>query len=232
MPCDIGYRSVTKVTIPAPQPQVFTEKAKALDIDADLLEKLGIEDSTFLEWITGNEIDVESLLTEALKRALAKVDGGGLDFTVNAQGMLEAKGSFTSAREKARLSERSSAVSNRWQFEILGIVAELLDYTVTITQKGEELVLEAEEAGKSHPSDYIKITRRGDVSEIVFEHFKSRKALDLATAKFLALAARLGVKLVLGKRAIKQGDPFPGETRDKHGHTESHQHGHGHRHDH
>ncbi len=50
MPCDIGYRAFARVTIPAPQPQEFAEKAQAPDIDQDLMDKLGVEDSEFLEW--------------------------------------------------------------------------------------------------------------------------------------------------------------------------------------
>ncbi|MBI4120726.1 MAG: hypothetical protein HY457_00515 [Parcubacteria group bacterium] len=230
MPCDIGYKSYAKVEIPVPAPQVFSAKSEAPNIDADLLEKLGIEDPEFLEW--AKELNTKPLLIEALKRTLAKIGADGINFTIDSEGMLQAKGSFTNARGKKQLSEKASAVSNRWQFEILGIVAELLDYTVTITQKGDELILEAEEVGKSHPCDYIKITRRGDISEITFEHFKSQKLLDLATAKFLALAHKLGVKLVLGKREVKQGDPFPGEVRHDHGHSHGHTHKHGHGHDH
>jgi hypothetical protein len=222
MPCDIGYKSYAKVAIPVPQPQEFAERSEAPDIDAELFEKLGIEDPEFLEW--ASELNARPLLEEALKRALAKVNAGGVDFTVDAKGMLQAKGRFTSAREKQRLSEIASAVSNLWQFEILGIVVELLDYEVTITTKGEVMTLEAEEAGKSHPCDYIKITRARGVSEITFEHFKSRKALDIATAKLLVLAQKLGVKLMLGEREVSLGDPFPEDVR----HRDYHRHGHTH----
>ncbi|OGG57628.1 hypothetical protein A2765_00190 [Candidatus Kaiserbacteria bacterium RIFCSPHIGHO2_01_FULL_56_24] len=228
MPCDIGYKSYAKVEIPAPVPQEFSAKSEAPAIDADLLEKLGIEDPEFLDWVM--ELDTKPLLEEALKRALAKVDAGGLDFTVNAEGMLEAKGGFTSPSQKANLSKASSAVSDRWQFELLGITAELLDYTVNITQKGDEMVLEAEETGKSHPCDYIKVTRRNDAAEISFEHFKSRKELDLETAKFAALADKLGVKLALGEREISEGTPFPTELLDPK--AQAHGHGHDHEHEH
>jgi len=227
MPCNIGYKSYARIKIPVPEPQVFSAKSEAPDIDADLLEKLGIEDPEFLEWI--GELDTVPLLQEALKRTLAKLGAGPLDFTIDAQGMLRARSTYRSESEKKRLSEKESAVSARWQFEILGIVAELLDYSVTISQKGEEMVLEAEEAGKSHPCDYIKVTRRGGVSEITFEHFKSRTALDLATAKFLTLARTLGVKIALGNREVSEGDPFPGE--ELHSHRHGHRHGgHGHEH--
>ncbi|KKW24856.1 MAG: hypothetical protein UY70_C0002G0005 [Candidatus Kaiserbacteria bacterium GW2011_GWB1_52_6] len=222
MPCNIGFKSYAKIEIPVPEPQVFSVKSEAPDIDAELLKKLGIEDPVFLKWAI-NDLDVKPLLQEALKRALAAVDTGGLYFTIDANGMLEAKGRFATPREKKLLSEKALAVSDRWQFEILGIVAEILNYSVTISQRGDEMKLEAEEAGKSHPCDYIKVTRRGGVSEITFEHFKSRTTLDLATAKFLALAHALGVKIALGNHEVSEGDPFPGE--EMHSHRHGHHHG-------
>ena len=141
--------------------------------------------------------------------------------------MLEAKGRFVTSREKPLLREKAAAVSDRWQFEILGIVAELLNYSVTITQKGKELVLEAEEEGKSHPCDFIKVTRQDGVSTLTFEHFKSRGALALGTAKFLALADRLGVKIAVATNEVSEGDPFPGEVRlpGKLENTHGHRHG-------
>ena len=221
MPCNIGYKSYERVTIPAPQPQVFSEKSEAPEIDAELLEKLGVEDSEFLEWVS--ELNVKPLLEEALSRALAKTSSRrGIDFTINAKGMLEANGKFISSEEKKRMKEVSATVSKLWQFEILGIVAELLDYTVNITQKGDLMTLEAEEAGKSHPCDYIKVSRKGDQSEITFEHFKSSKALDLATAKFKALARKLGVKIIGRNREVVEGDPYPTEVISKTGHRHKH----------
>jgi hypothetical protein len=151
-----------------------------------------------------------------------------IDFKVNDEGMLEAKGTFVSASEKKLLSKEASAVTNRWQFEILGIVCELLNYSVTITQRGETMTLEAEEKGSTHPCDYIKVTRTGDSAEIVFEHFKTEKALDVATAKFLTLADKLGVKIILRNRKVVEGEPFPNVVR----HTHSHGHGHTHTHAH
>lgn len=231
MPCDIGWKIYEKVEIPVPVPQEFSERSEAPAIDADLLEKLGVEDPEFLAW--ASELNTRPLLEEALARALGKVGSGGIDFTIDSEGMLSAKGSYTTSAQKAALKEKSAAISDRWQFEILGIVAELLDYTVTITQKGDELTLEAEEAGKTHPCDYIKVTRRGTSAEITFEHFKSRKALELAEAKFVALADKLGVKLSIKTRDVREGDPFPESV--QHGHPHAHRHGHhhhGHDHDH
>jgi hypothetical protein len=210
------------VTIPTPVPQEFKARSEAPTIDADLLEKLGVEDPEFLEWLS--ELSQRPLLEEALTRTLAKINAGGVSFIVDDNGLLEAKGSFTSSSEKRRISETVSAVTNRWQFEILGIVTELLEYTPTITQKGDEMILEAEEAGKTHPCDYIKITRKGDVSEITFEHFKSRAALELAEAKFKALAHKLGVKITFGTREVHEGTPFPNEHVHRHDHRHTHRH--------
>lgn len=227
MPCNIGYKSYAKVEIPVPTPQTFKAKSDAPTIDADLLDKLGIEDPEFLEWT--RELNTEPLLKEALKRALAKLGAGSLDFTIE-KGALKSQGKFVSAQEKGRLSKKTAEVSDRWQFEILGIVAELLDYTTTITQEGDEIILEAEEKGKTHPCDYIKVSRKGDEAEITFEHFKSKEKLELAEAKFTALADKLGVKIDIKKRSVEKGDPFPNEVRDKdaHEHPHSHRHRNGH----
>jgi hypothetical protein len=225
MPCNIGFKSYAKAEIPAPQPQEFSVKSEAPEIDADLLEKLGIEDSTFLEW--AKSLDTRPLLEEALKRTLSKLKADGVRFKVNDRGMLEASGSFTSAAQKRRLADQTTTVTDQWQFEILAIVTELLDYTPTITKNGNEMVLVAEEAGKSHPCDYIKVTKKGGDGSICFEHFKSRKALDLATAKFLMLAHKLGVKVAIGRREISEGDPLPSNIWHTHGHSHA-----GHYHEH
>ena len=227
MPCNIGYKNFSKVVIPEPEPQTFKAKANAPTIDADLLAKLGSEDPEFLEWI--GELDTKSLLQEALKRILAKVKAQGVEFTVNAKGLLEAKGGYVTERQRKILEEATSRVSESWQFEILGIVTQLLDYRFTITQNGDEFVLEAEEEGKSHPCDHIKVTQKDGNATLTFEHFKSRRALEVETAKFLTLANKLGVRIVVGESRVSEGDPFPSEHRHGHHH---HHHGHSHDHDH
>jgi len=230
MPCDIGWRAYERVTIPAPLPQDFTVKAQAPDINEDLMEKLGVEDPEFLDGIS--QMDVKPLLEQALERALEKVDKGGLDFSVGDDGMLKASGSFVTADQKRRLKAASDKVMDRWQMEILGIVTELLGYDVIITQNGDEITIEASESGKHHPCDYIKITRKGGKAEITFEHFKSKKALELAMGKFEALARKLGVKIAIKKPEIKEGDPFPNELREGQDHHHHHGHSHKHGHDH
>lgn len=222
MPCNIGYKSYAKIEIPEPVPQTFKQKSEAPAIDESLLARLGIEDPEFLEWL--EEFDTMPLLQEALKRTLAKMGEPDLKFAVTEDGMLEAQGSFVGSVQKSILSQKAGRVSERWQFEILGIVADILGYTVKITQTGNELILEAEEKGKSHPCDYIKVTKKdGDIS-LTFEHFKSRKALAVAMAKFLALADKLGVKIKLGDTTISEGDAFPEDERHAHSHSHGHHH--------
>jgi hypothetical protein len=75
MPCDIGVRSFAKVEIPVPQPQEFSVKSEAPQVDEDLLGKLGIEDPEFLEGI--QELDTKPLLEEALRRAQQNLIVGG-----------------------------------------------------------------------------------------------------------------------------------------------------------
>lgn len=224
MPCNIGVKSYSKVAIPAPQPQTFKAKAEAPKIDAELLAKLGNEDPEFLEW--AQELDTKPLLEEALKRTLAKIGKKGVEFSINREEMLEAKGKYFSDKEKRELDEIASRVSDRWQFEILGIVTELLGYSAVISQKGNELCLEAEEEGKSHPCDYIKVVKTDRGASLVFEHFKSRKALTVGTAKFLVLAHKLGVKIALKDSTVSEGDPHTVEERHdhRHGHTHDHDH--------
>ena len=75
MPCNIGYKSYAKIEIPEPQPQTFTAKSEAPDINAELLTKLGEEDPEFLSWV--QELGTKPLLEEALKRALQKLGATG-----------------------------------------------------------------------------------------------------------------------------------------------------------
>ena len=226
MPCNIGFRSYAKIAIPEPQPQVFKAKADAPNIDEELLDKLGAQDPEFLAW--AQTLDTKPLLNEALKRALAKAPAGGIDFTVTDKGVLEAQGSYTNATQRKRLTDAASEISERWQFEVLGIVAQLLNYRVTITNRAGEFVLEGEDEKGTHPCNSLKITKKGADAAFTFEHFKSRDTLQTETAKFLTLAWRLGVKIALQSNAVVEGDPFPGEVRHQHGH----QHGHSHTHEH
>ena len=222
MPCNVGYKSYAVIKIPESMSQAFKTKTEAPKIDAELLAKLGSEDSGFLEWANG--LDARPLLKEAIKRALVNTDAKGVEFSINSECMLEAKGSYLNDREKRNLSKIVSCVSERWRFEILGIVTQLLGYTFTVRQDGDGFILEAEEEGKSHPCGYIKVSKKGGNSTLVFEHFKSRKELQVETAKLLILAHKLGVKIVLGNSNISEGDPFPSEHQHTHGHSHGYHH--------
>lgn len=227
MPCDIGYRTTERVTIPVPQPQEFALATKAPDIDADLLKKLGEEDPQFLGWL--RELNTFPLLQAALKRALRNVNTNGIDFTIGTDGALKATGSFITAAEKDRMQKTAEAVSDRWQFEILGIVVRLLKYDVVIREEDGMMILEAMEEGKSHPCDYIKVTRQDGNSTLTFEHFKTKKALEVGIAKFLSLAERMGIKIALSSFEAIEGRPFPIHERT---HAHNHTHGHTHNHSH
>ncbi|KKS37066.1 MAG: hypothetical protein A3G49_00665 [Candidatus Sungbacteria bacterium RIFCSPLOWO2_12_FULL_41_11] len=229
MPCDIGYKNVVRVVVSSPVPQEFKEKIKPPEIDRELLDKIGEDDPEFLAW--ARDLDVRPLLEEALKRALAKVPAEGINFKINLELLLEASGRFFTEKDKRRMADTVSRVSSRWQFEIFGIVAELLDYRITITERKGEFFLEAEEEGKTHPCDYFTITKKGNDATLVFEHFKTRRALEVEKAKFVILAHKLGVKIAFRESTITEGSPFPGEERlneaDRHRHgLKGHDHNH------
>ena len=111
---------------------------------------------------------------------------------------------------------------NVGNFEILGIVAQLLGYSITITQNGSEFTMEAEEEGKFHPCDCIKVVKKDGDATLVFEHFKSRSTLQLETIKFLTLAHKLGVKIAISNSTVSEGYLFPGEERHYLGYRHSH----------
>lgn len=216
MPCDIGYRSYTKVRIPTPNPQEFKNQTEAPQIDADLLEKLGVDDPEFLAWI--NELDTRPLLQEALNRALQQLKipaDGKLKFKIDINGYLQARGSYVSAAEKKRLSELAGQVAGRFQMETLQVIAQLLDYETELVQsevEGEvawKLEGEKNEPGSVHK--YLCVTKRGDNTEIEFEHFDSPQSRDSEMVKYFALAQKLGVPLTVGATK-KSGQPIVAGT--------------------
>lgn len=72
MPCDIGYKSYSRVKIATPQVQTLKITAKAPSVDADLLDRVGVDDPAFLAWM--QEIDTQPLLQRALDAALVAVN--------------------------------------------------------------------------------------------------------------------------------------------------------------
>jgi hypothetical protein len=194
MPCDIGYRNVTRVRIPVPQPQKFKSKSKAPKVDADLLAKLGQDDPEFLDWLTG--LDIKPLIEEALKRALAKVDGGGVGFSIGRGGDLVAEAEYRNDKAKKKIEKAVASVSARWQMEVLGVVAQLLDFAFVIRASGSgSLTLEGEKDNGTGVHEYIRVDNLADGASIRFEHYKSPADLEKDKTKFLALAQKLGVKI-------------------------------------
>ena len=210
MPCDIGYKTVARVRVPAPMPQDFKEEAKAPEIDRDLLEKLGEDDPEFAEWVQG--LDVAPLLAEALKRALLKVPSAGILNASIKKGNLVTRGRFTTNAQRRQLEAAASLLSQQFQMEVVQVVAQILDYaTVMNSEKnGAEdiLALEGEKETGQGVNRYLKVTRKaaGD-GVFAFEHFDSKKSLISEEQKFTALAQKLGVKLVL-RDAETRGQPI------------------------
>ncbi len=209
MPCDIGYKSYSRVSIPVPQPQKFKSKAKAPKVDADLLARLGQEDHDFLVWM--QELDIGPLLQEALKRALQDYGPVSLKFSVSSGGQLVAEGEYKGSGRRL-LEEEAAAVSDRWQMEVLQIVVQLLGYETVIERSGspEQTVIEGEKDSESGVHEYVRVARGSEGASVRFEHFRSKEALDAEKAKFLALAQKLGVKIDVhdteeGGRPIAQG---------------------------
>lgn len=209
MPCNIGYKEVARITVPKPVAKKFKAKVDAPGIDQELLNKIGEEDQAFVEWI--NEMDINPLLNEALKRAMVFVTlGGSVKINVNADGSLEISGSYSNDDGRKKLESYTEKLSDRYQMEVLGIVAELLEYKIDISQNGDELVLEGEKHQHSHGhvSKYLKITKdKNGIGEFRFEHFASPEELKSEKQKFLALAQKLGVKLS-SETTEKSGQPI------------------------
>ncbi|MEK7654282.1 MAG: hypothetical protein AAB345_03300 [Patescibacteria group bacterium] len=196
MPCDIGYRSWAVITIPKPTYQKFKKKVSPPKVDTDLLSKIGEDDPEFLDWLNG--LDVQPLLKEALKRAKKQVRGSSsLRCSVLADGSLVMTGKYADSRKRGNLENLSEDISRRYQMEVLAIVAELLEYDIRITERGDTLILEGEKhQDGTQVHRYFKVTM--DASgrgEIRFEHFSSPSARDAELNKFVGLAQLLGVRI-------------------------------------
>ena len=219
MPCDLGYKNVSRVTIPAPQPLTFKKRIDAPAIDAELLELIGQDDPGFVEWIS--DLDGAPLLAAALEKALAGFGNASpVDFSTDGGG-LSATAKYRTAADKARVEKIVDRVGRLWQAEVLAIVAQLLDFETQITvmkEGGQEVVmLEGEKhGGTSQVHEYLRVTldpAKG--SALLFEHFSSKKELTAARSKFLALAQKLGVKIAVTD-SKESGSPIPGGSVHKH----------------
>ncbi len=216
MPCDIGYKSYSRVRIPAPAPQKFKSKAKAPKVDAELMARLGQDDPQFVEWLT--ELDTAPLLQEALKRALAKVGADGVKFSVTPSGLV-AEAEYKSESKKRQIERATAAVSARWQMEVLGVIAQLLDFRFVITASGrpgsESFSLEGEKENGTGVHEYLRIENGAAGASFRFEHYRSAEALRQDRDKFLALAQKLGVKIAIVDTE-DGGQPIPQGTVHRH----------------
>ncbi len=207
MPCNIGYKSFARVRIPTPQPQKFKSKAKAPTPDAELLERIGVSDPKFIEWLM--ELDIVPLLQEALRRTLEKVDAPGIDCSIAANGDLIMEGEYRNAAKKKALASTVTAVSSRWQAEALSVIVQLLDYETAVqAESSGRYSVKGEKQGEGQVHEYISITRDGQTDALRFEHFASINELQLERAKFLALAQKFGIKIQITE-SQENGQPIP-----------------------
>jgi hypothetical protein len=170
MPCNVGYRSISRTKIKQPQPETIRSETQAPQIEAELLERLGQDDQQFAEWL--QELKVNPLLTEALTRALKTIDDtAGVSFTISDAGRLTTKATVNKRTQKQRLQKIIDSVVARWQMEVIGIVAELIDYDIKITTDDGVLVLEGEKRSNNKVHEYIRIALNSkEDSEMCFEH--------------------------------------------------------------
>ena len=212
MPCDIGYRSVAKAKVAAPEPQTFEARVGPPELDADLLGKLGQEDPVFAEWLS--ELDTGPLLEKALERTLQAIRAPkGFELAIR-DGRLAARTTARTAAERAEARRVVSTVGERWQVELLRLVAELLELQVEVQSVRENgdpvLVLEGEKPGaEGTVREYLRIEvgAYGE-AQVSFEHYKSPEDLEADEDRLQGLAQKLGLKLsVQGRR--RSGQPIP-----------------------
>ncbi len=215
MPCDLGYKSFTRVTVPVPKPLAFKKRVQAPKADAELMERIGQDDPAFVEWM--NELDTVPLLEKALAEALAASDDvSPLAFSVDADG-LTAEGDVRGSAGKADAERIADQVGRRWQAEVMAIVAQLLDYETQVTATADgAIMVEGERHGSEQVNEYLRVTldpKRG--SSVLFEHFSSKKRLDAVKSKFLALARKFGIPIDI-RDAKESGSPIPAGVEHKH----------------
>lgn len=214
MPCNIGYKSYARVQIPAPQAKKFKSRAKAPKVDAELMARLGQIDPVFVEWM--NELDIAPLLNEALQRALIKVGGDGVEFSVADNGDLIAKAEYKSDRARKKIEQVTAAVSARWQMEVLGVIAQLLGFAFVIEGKGaDSFSLTGEKHNASGVHEYLHVENTPDGAGLRFEHYRSPSELAADKDKFLALAQKFGVKITVID-SEDGGSPIPAGTVHRH----------------
>ncbi len=211
MPCNIGYKNISRIRVEPKLPQEFKEKVEAPKLDENLLNNLGVEDTVFLEWIS--DLNIDPLLSEALKRALKVSDDTGKAEFLIKNGNLEISFKFNTAREKGKLEAMARRVSERFQMELLGIIAQLLDYKFSIFEQvadGKKVsILEGEKEENASIHKYLKVSIGNNGEGVLaFEHFESQLSLKQERAKFLTLAQKFGIKVRFSEE-WESGQPIP-----------------------
>lgn len=208
MPCNIGYRETFKATVAVPKPQAFRARGKAPRVDRELLKRIGVEDSEFAAWF--RELDVIPLLKVALDRTRQQVDTQGMQLSITPKGLMAIDAPYRRESQRARLAARTDRVLERWSFEVLAIVAQVLGYETRLTQS-PALTLQAEKQTDERVRESFSVTQSsGTVSRLRFEHFKTRKALKQEISKAMALARKCGLSIRLeegeeGGQAVAEG---------------------------
>lgn len=207
MPCNTGYREYVRVTIPVVKKETLRKKVEAPQIDAKLLAKIGADDSKFREWLM--ELDPAPLWQEALDRVLKKADDlKGIKFSIDKDGYLQAKAKIAGGEDKRTYSAKIDAIGSAFQMEVIGIVAQLLDYEIVIQEAGDEIVLEGEKQSDAKVHEYLRVATSGQgTATLEFEHFSSPDKLKTEERKFLGLAQKFGIKMVIAER-VCAGQPI------------------------
>lgn len=203
----------------AAPPLAYENRTAPPAVDSDLLASIGVDDPVFEGWL--RDLDTAPLLEEALARALAAA-GTPPDATLGIEnGRLVARATAPDTARLDRARDALDVLARRWQLEVLGVVAELLDHDVSISRVSEDgrdqLVLEGEKrgAGDVRPSLRITTDVRGEVV-VLFEHFASEDELALEERKLRALAQKLGIKIVTGA-SRRSGQDIPAGAKHRHG---------------
>ncbi|HBX58014.1 MAG TPA: hypothetical protein DEG18_00170 [Candidatus Yanofskybacteria bacterium] len=179
-------------------PQEFKEKVKAPKIDKTLLDNMGVEDTVFIDWLTG--LDINPLFEEALNRTLRAIGyTGNAKFQIS-NGELAIKAQFMTPKEKQQLETAAKNVGERFQIEVLAIIAQLLDYTTMTSNKviggKKTTIVEGEKNESADVHRYLSVAVGSNGNGVLtFEHFESKSVLKEERAKLMLLAQKFGIKI-------------------------------------
>jgi hypothetical protein len=216
MPCDIGYKSFQEVYLPVPQPKKLSKKVEAPKVDLDLLEKIGEGSPEFIEWF--GELDSDSLLGFVLSEVLQGRNLKGINFGVK-DGTVLATTEYKTEAEKKAIEKVIDGVMNDFQMRTLKMIAEILGFETVIRERNGEIVIEGEKLNtdNNQVTRYLKISRGTEgKSQIMFEHYSSKKILEEERGKFTLLAQKFGLPVDFTLPRT-QGSPIPtGEVHKGH----------------